>query len=351
MLAISREDESGPVAALSEPLRIGGVQIRNRVLLAPMSGVSDLPFRRLAVEAGAGLVFSEMVASDQLAIGNFEAVMRAQATGTVPHVVQLAGREARWMVEGARAAEAAGADIIDINMGCPAKKVTSGYSGSALMRDLDHALTLIDATVAATRLPVTLKMRLGWDERSINAPELARRAEAAGVQAITVHGRTRCQFYDGTADWAAIAAVKAEISVPLIVNGDIETIADAESALRLSGADAIMIGRASYGRPWLPGAMAKAVAERGVVGVPDAAETADIAERHYRALIDHYGRVVGLRAARKHLGWYLARIGETGEAELPGSLRAAAMQSTDPNHVVGILRSAARLASIGGMAA
>lgn len=351
MIATLPEQSAQAVAVLSQPMRIGGIEIRNRVLLAPMSGVSDLPFRRLAVAAGAGLVFSEMVASDQLAIGNGEAVMRAQATGTVPHVVQLAGREARWMAEGARAAEAAGADIIDINMGCPAKKVTSGYSGSALMRDLDHALTLIDATVAATRLPVTLKMRLGWDERTINAPELARRAEAAGVQAITVHGRTRCQFYDGTADWAPIAAVKAEISVPLIVNGDIAGIEEAEKALALSGADAIMIGRASYGRPWLPGAIARAAAGRGAATAPDAAETADLAERHYRAMIDHYGAVVGLRAARKHLGWYLARIDETAKAELPGALRAAAMQSTDPEQVVGILRSAARIATTRGMAA
>ena len=348
MIANRREDKLHPVATLNQPLEIGGIGIRNRVLLAPMSGVSDLPFRRLAVEAGAGLVFSEMVASEQLAIGNDEAVMRAQATGTVPHVVQLAGREARWMAEGARAAEAAGADIIDINMGCPAKKVTSGYSGSALMRDLDHALTLIDATIAATRLPVTLKMRLGWDERSINAPELARRAENAGIQAITVHGRTRCQFYDGNADWAAIAAVKAEISVPLIVNGDIADVEGAERALVLSGADAIMIGRASYGRPWLPGAIAKAAGGGGPVSAPEATETADIAERHYRAMIEHYGLSVGLRAARKHLGWYLDRI---CEGRLPHATRAAAMRSTDPDDVVGILRTAALAAGMRGMAA
>ncbi len=311
-----------------------------------MSGVSDLPFRRLAVEAGAGLVFSEMIAGEQLAIGNSEALMRAQATGAGPHVVQLAGREEHWMAEGARAAEAAGAEIIDINMGCPAKKVTSGYSGSALMRDLDHALRLIEATVAATTRPVTLKMRLGWDEKSINAPELARRAESAGVQMITVHGRTRCQFYDGAADWSAIAAIKNGVSIPVIVNGDIATPNDGAAALERSGADGIMIGRAAYGRPWLPGAIAAAIASGDELRAPSPLETAEIAERHYRAIIEHYGTPVGIRAARKHLGWYLEQMGGTARP-----MRAAAMRATDPEIVVGLIWSAALATAERGMAA
>ena len=199
----------------SKPLKIGDIKIANRVLLAPMSGVTDAPFRRLAAALGAGLVVSEMTASDDLVNGRPMSRLRCEATGIGPHVVQLAGCETRWMAEGARIAEAAGADIIDINMGCPARHVTGGQSGSALMRDLDHALRLIEATIAAVKVPVTLKMRLGWDDRSLNAPELARRAEAAGVQLITVHGRTRCQFYKGEADWSAVRAVKDAIRIPL----------------------------------------------------------------------------------------------------------------------------------------
>lgn len=237
-------------------IRIGAVDSANRVFLAPMSGVTDVAFRRLAHRFGAGLVVSEMVACEQLAEGHPETRLRSEGIAGAPHVVQLAGREARWMAEGARIAEAAGADIIDINMGCPAKKVTSGYSGSALMRDLDHALTLVEATVDAVRVPVTLKMRLGWDHESMNAPDLAARAEAAGVVMITVHGRTRCQFYKGEADWDAIRAVRERVTVPLVANGDCGSAQDAREMMRRSGADAVMVGRAAYGRPWLPGAIA-----------------------------------------------------------------------------------------------
>jgi len=245
---------TGPECSRHKPLKISDITVANRVLLAPMSGVTDAPFRRLAAALGAGLVVSEMTASDDLVRGKPMSQLRCEASGIGPHVVQLAGCETHWMSEGARIAEAAGADVIDINMGCPARHVTGGQSGSALMRDLDHALRLIEATIAAVmKVPVTLKMRLGWDDRSFNAPELARRAEAAGVQMITVHGRTRCQFYKGDADWRAVRAVKDAISVPLVVNGDITSFEKAVTALEMSNADAVMIGRGAQGQPWLPG--------------------------------------------------------------------------------------------------
>jgi tRNA-dihydrouridine synthase B len=294
-----------PAPLYLKPLKIGDIELANRVLLAPMSGVTDAPFRRLSAALGAGLVISEMTASDDLVNGRPMSRLRCEATGIGPHVVQLAGCEVRWMAEGARIAEAAGAEIIDINMGCPARHVTGGQSGSALMRDLDHALRLIDATISAVKVPVTLKMRLGWDDRSLNAADLARRAEAAGVQMISVHGRTRCQFYNGKADWGAVRAVRDAIGIPLVVNGDITSFERAVAALEMSGADAVMVGRGAQGQPWLPGQIGRRI-ETGVVeSAPSLPEQLKYIRALYDEICSHYGLRIGLRHARKHLGWAL----------------------------------------------
>lgn len=299
------------------------------MVLAPMSGVTDLPFRQLAFRFGAGLVVTEMVASRELVFNAAESWSRLKGAGLTPHMVQLAGREARWLAEAAVIAEANGADIIDINMGCPAKKVIGGYAGSALMREPDHALSLIEATVKAVKIPVTVKMRLGWDETSINAPEIAARAEAAGVQLITVHGRTRMQFYEGRADWDAIAAVRAAIRIPLIANGDVETVEDANEILRRSGADAVMVGRSCQGRPWHAGVLA------GHAG-PKQTQIPDLVVDHYQMMLEHYGADVGIRHARKHLGWYLDRHAP----DLAAQAKAAIMTSKDAGFVADALRRA-----------
>jgi len=308
------------VPTTADSLTIGGVEIANRVLLAPMSGITDVPFRRQVAALGAGLVVSEMTASDDLARGRPMTLLRAEATGIGPHVVQLAGCETRWMAEGARIAEAAGADIIDINMGCPARHVTGGQSGSALMRDLDHALTLIEATIGAVRVPVTLKMRLGWDHGSINAPELARRAQDAGVQLIAVHGRTRCQFYKGEADWEAVRAVRDAIDVPLVVNGDIMTHEDARDALAASGADAVMIGRGAQGQPWLPGQIGRQLATGIAEQPPALPQQFEYVCALYDEIVSHYGVRIGSRHARKHLGWSLDVAAEQSGAP-PAALK------------------------------
>jgi len=312
------------------------------VLLAPMSGITDAPFRRLTASLGAGLVVSEMTASNDLVNGRPMSRLRCEATGIGPHVVQLAGCEASWMAEGARIAEAGGADIIDINMGCPARHVTGGQSGSALMRDLDHALELIEATIAAVKVPVTLKMRLGWDDRSLNAPELARRAEAAGVRMISVHGRTRCQFYKGEADWGAVRAVKDAIGVPLVVNGDITSFDKAVTALEMSGADAVMVGRGAQGQPWLPGQIGRRLDSGVVESAPSLAEQLGYIRALYDDVCSHYGLRIGLRHARKHLGWALDVAAQCSRAPVATikDWRQKILTSDDPSGVHRALRDA-----------
>ena len=314
-------------------IKVANLTLTPPVILAPLAGITDLPFRRVVAGFGAGLVVSEMVASQEVVAARPSSRARARmelglGADAVHTSVQLAGREAHWMGEAARMAEGMGARIIDINMGCPAKRVVNGYSGSALMRDLDHALGLIEAVVAAVKVPVTLKTRLGWDDALLNAPELARRAEAAGVAMITIHGRTRCQFYKGAADWAAIGRVKAAVKVPVIANGDITSIAAARAALAASGADGVMVGRGVQGRPWQLAVIAAALFGTPCPRIPQGAALADLVSAHYQAMLAFYGTDLGLRVARKHLGWYMEAAGT------PGSLRAEVLTCTSVAQVI-----------------
>lgn len=308
------------------------------VVLAPMSGITDLPFRRVVAGFGAGLVVSEMIASGEMVTARpsrrAASRARAEVDADVPTAVQIAGREAGAMAEAARIAEGQGAPLIDINMGCPAKKVVGGASGSALMREPDLALRLIEAVVGAVRVPVTLKMRLGWDDDCLNAPEIAARAEAAGVQMITIHGRTRAQFYTGRADWDAISAVTRRVRVPVLANGDIDGPQSAAQALSRSGAAGVMIGRAAQGRPWVVAEIAAALYGTPAPVVPEGGALADLVAGHYESILDFYGPELGVRVARKHLGWYIdAACGDPG-------LRARLMREADPRAVLAALPGA-----------
>ncbi|MEP2530521.1 tRNA dihydrouridine synthase DusB [Shimia sp.] len=299
-------------------IQVAHLTLEPPVFLAPLAGITDRPFRDLVSGFGAGLVVSEMVASQEMVQAKPGVRERAElGFGRANTAVQLAGREAYWMGEAARQVEANGAALIDINMGCPAKKVTSssgaGASGSALMKDLDHALTLIEAVVGAVSIPVTLKTRLGWDDALLNAPELARRAENAGVQMITIHGRTRCQFYKGVADWNAISAVKSAVSVPVIANGDIVDPDTARQALDRSGADGVMVGRGAQGRPWMLAQIAAKLFGQQAPDIPRGKALTEMVRAHYEAILIFYGQELGGRVARKHLGWYMDDAGTNAE--------------------------------------
>ncbi|KIC26670.1 MULTISPECIES: tRNA dihydrouridine synthase DusB [unclassified Leisingera] len=314
---------------------LGTTSMSPPIALAPMAGITDRPFRDLVRSFGVGLMVSEMVASQEMVQAKPGVRERAELSADVENTaVQLAGRDEYWIAEAAKQVAGQGARIIDINMGCPAKKVTNGYSGSALLKTPDHALKLIEAVVGAVDVPVTLKTRLGWDDNCLNAPDVARRACEAGVQMVTIHGRTRCQFYKGSADWAAIRGVKDAVTVPLLANGDIVDTASARQALELSGADGVMIGRGAEGKPWLLAEVAHHLWGTPAPEIPQGDAFIQMVSEHYRAMLDFYGQDLGVRVARKHLGWYMDEAGTTP------ARRRAVLTEKNPEEVLALLPEA-----------